>query len=475
MPTSKNVITRFAPSPTGFLHIGGARTALFNWLYTKHVNGKFLLRIEDTDQKRSTQPAINAIIDGLNWLGICYDDQIIYQSQRIARHQEVAMELLKTGKAYYCYTTAEELQELRNNNQTKKHPNKWRNSSETPPKDIKPTIRIKAPTTGFITLNDEVLGTIQFPCEDLDDFVILRSDGTPTYMLAAVVDDHDMQITNIIRGDDHLTNAAKQIIIYNALQWQIPKMAHIPLILGEDGSKLSKRHGALGVDIYQKMGYLPEALRNYLARLGWSHGNDEIIATNKLIEWFDVKDINKSSSRFDFKKLEAINSHYIKIMDNEELLNEILKLLPLIDDIDVIKNNLTDETKNMLLLALTPLKERAKTLLDIINSAKFIFKKLPLEVTEKSKEMLTDFNKDIFKDLINIFTNIEDWNKKNLEEVIKTYLNDNNLKFAQIGPCVRIALTGDYNSISIYDLLIILGKQESIKRLNSQLDKQIVS
>lgn len=475
MPTSKNIITRFAPSPTGFLHIGGARTALFNWLYAKHTNGKMLLRIEDTDKQRSTKAAIDAIIAGLNWLGITADEEPIFQSERENRHREIAQQLVEKGQAYYCYGNPEELPESKENNSkatnfSQPHDRRWRDSTETPPSGVKPAVRIKTPTEGFITLHDKVLGEIKFPYADLEDFVLLRSDGTPTYMLAVVVDDHDMGVTHIVRGDDHLTNAAKQMILYNAMGWEIPTMAHIPLILGEDGAKLSKRHGALGVTEYQKMGYLPEALKNYLVRLGWSHGDDEIMSTEQLIKWFEIEDINKSASRFDFKKLDAINSHYLKNMADDELLQEVLALLQIVDNGSIIKDNLTETNISKLLTAMPALKERAKNLLDIIDSAEFIFQQQEVTLTEKAKEMLQTFDKKIFQDLAELFSEVQQWDKANLEVVIKSYLEQQNLKLGKVGPFMRIALTGDSNSIGLYDLLSILGKDEVIARLKKQVN-----
>lgn len=328
-----SVITRFAPSPTGFLHIGGARTALFNWLYAKHTGGKMLLRIEDTDRERSTEAAVKAIIDGLHWMGLSYDGPPISQFERAERHRQIAEQLVKNGKAYYCYASPEELAEMREKARAEGRPprydGRWRDRDcSEAPKGVKPVIRIKAPEDGETIVHDRVQGDVRFPNKDLDDFVILRSDGSPTYMHAVVVDDHDMGITHIIRGDDHLTNAARQMIIFKAMGWDIPVMAHIPLIHGENGAKLSKRHGALGVEAYRTMGYLPAALRNYLVRLGWSHGDDELISLKDMISWFDIEDINKGAARFDLKKLDSINGHYMRMSNDQELFDAALNILP---------------------------------------------------------------------------------------------------------------------------------------------------
>src|SRR5471030_3240910 len=317
-----SVVTRFAPSPTGFLHIGGARTALFNWLYARGRGGKMLLRIEDTDRERSTPEAIDAILDGLKWLGLDWDGEVIYQFTRAARHREIAERLLASGKAYRCYATAEQLTAMREKaraeGRTRLYDGMWRDRDPSEaPAGIKPSIRLRAPQTGETVIEDQVQGRVVWQNENLDDLVLLRGDGNPTYMLAVVVDDHDMGITHIIRGDDHLINAARQKQIYDALGWTVPVMAHIPLIHGPDGAKLSKRHGAMGVDAYRAMGYLPQALRNYLARLSWSHGDDEIISDADMVAWFDIDGIGKSSARFDFAKLESVNARYLRAMPDQ--------------------------------------------------------------------------------------------------------------------------------------------------------------
>src|SRR4029077_3881115 len=366
-----SIVTRFAPSPTGFLHIGGARTALFNWLYARKHGGKMLLRIEDTDRERSTKEAITAILDGLTWLGIEWDGDTIHQFSRAARHREVAEQLLAAGQAYRCYASQQELDEMRekarSEGRAKLYDGRWRDRdpSDAPP-GIKPVIRIKAPLSGEITIEDQVQGRVVWQNENLDDLVLLRSDGTPTYMLAVVVDDHDMGVTHVIRGDDHLTNAARQTQIYQALGWNVPVMSHIPLIHGPDGSKLSKRHGALGVDAYRAMGYLPVALRNYLVRLGWSHGYQEIFSTEEMIAAFDLPQIGRSPARFDLAKLESLNGRYIRHSDDQSLVQAVEELLPHIANGAAVAAKLTPRLREQWLAAIPSLKDRAKTLLDLI-------------------------------------------------------------------------------------------------------------
>src|SRR5580765_976237 len=371
------VVTRFAPSPTGFLHLGGGRTALFNWLYARRHGGKMLLRIEDTDRERSTAAAINAIIDGLTWLGLSWDGDIIFQFSRAARHRQVAEQLLAAGHGYRCYCSPQELTEMREKaraeGKTRLYDGRWRDRDpgDAPP-GIKPAIRLKAPLTGETVVDDQVQGRVTWQNENLDDFVLLRSDGNPTYMLAVVVDDHDMGVTHIIRGDDHLNNGARQTQIYQALGWKVPVMAHIPLIHGPDGSKLSKRHGALGVDAYRAMGYLPAAMRNYLVRLGWAHGDQEIFSTEEMMAAFDLPQIGRSPARFDFAKLESLNGHYMRSSDDADLIAEIERLLPHVAGGMELKAKITPELRSRLLAAMPGLKERAKTLVELIDGARFI-------------------------------------------------------------------------------------------------------
>src|SRR5437868_5300216 len=382
---SETIVTRFAPSPTGFLHIGGARTALFNWLYARGRGGKMLLRIEDTDRERSTQAAIDAILDGLTWLGIDWDGEAVYQFARSQRHREVVEELLAAGRAYRCYASPEELAQMREaarrEGRTRLYDGRWRDRdpSEAPP-GVKPAIRLKAPLTGETIIEDQVQGRVVWQNENLDDLVLLRSDGSPTYMLAVVVDDHDMAVTHVIRGDDHLTNGARQKQIYEALGWPVPVMAHIPLIHGPDGSKLSKRHGALGVDAYRAMGYLPAALRDYLVRLGWSHGDQEIFSTEEMVAAFDLSNVGRSAARFDFAKLENLNGHYIRHSDDQSLVKMLEGELDYLPGGADLKAKLNDKTRSQLLKAMPSLKERAKTLIELMDGAYFIFADRPLEI-----------------------------------------------------------------------------------------------
>ena len=465
---SDKIITRFAPSPTGFLHIGGARTALFNWVFARKMSGKMLLRIEDTDRARSTDAAIDAILDGLSWLGITWDDEPISQFANKNRHIEIANQLVKSGHAYKCYCTKQQLEQKKQqaiaNAQSPQYDETCRNlSPDKAPKNIDPVIRIKVDKKKNIIVQDKVQGDVVFKGENLDDFIILRSDGTPTYMLAVVVDDHDMGITHIIRGDDHLTNAARQIIIYQALNWDIPTMAHIPLIHGADGAKLSKRHGALGVDAYRKMGYLPDALRNYLARLGWSHGDDEIFSTEQMIEWFNLEDLNKGASRFDFAKLANINAIYIRKAEPSELFEKMLSLaneLNLKNDILGLENY-----KTTVLNALPILVTRAKTILDLIDLSKFIYTIRPIELDEKANNILTTENKKMLGEIILSFEDISDWTSDNLKPIIKQYADLKGVKFGAVAQPIRAALAGRFNSPGIFEVMTLIGKTETILRL----------
>src|SRR5581483_7519241 len=411
---ANSVVTRFAPSPTGFLHIGGARTALFNWLYARKHGGKMLLRIEDTDRERSTDAAIGAILDGLKWLELDWDGDVIYQFSRAARHREVAESLLAAGKAYRCYATPEELTAMREKaraeGRTRLYNGLWRDRdpSEAPP-GMKPTIRLRAPLTGETVIEDQVQGRVVWQNENLDDLVLLRGDGNPTYMLAVVVDDHDMAVTHIIRGDDHLINAARQKQIYDALGWDVPNMSHIPLIHGPDGSKLSKRHGALGVDAYRAMGYLPSALRNYLVRLGWSHGDQEIFSTEEMIKAFDLPAIGRSAARFDFAKLENLNGHYIRHTDDASLVRMFEDVLNYVPNGAVLKAKLNDATRAQLVMAMPSLKERAKTLLELIDAAAFIFADRPLTIDAKAAALLTAENRSLIGRLRVALWEVKDW------------------------------------------------------------------
>ncbi|MBV2144592.1 glutamate--tRNA ligase [Falsochrobactrum sp. TDYN1] len=471
---SKPVVTRFAPSPTGFLHIGGARTALFNWLYARHSGGKMLLRIEDTDRERSTDAATAAILDGLSWLGLDWDGDVISQFERAPRHREVAEELVANGKAYYCYASPQELEEMREKARSEGRPprydGRWRERPSTEaPAGIKPVIRIKAPQDGETVVRDAVQGDVRFPNKDLDDFIILRSDGTPTYMHAVVVDDHDMGVTDIIRGDDHLTNAARQTVIYNAMGWDVPQMAHIPLIHGADGAKLSKRHGALGVDAYRAMGYLPEALRNYLVRLGWSHGDDEIMSTEQMIEWFDVKDINKGAARFDFQKLEAINGLYMRTSDDNSLFDALVTVLPELEGGKELADALDDKHRAQLLAAMPGLKDRAKTLKELADGAKFIFATRPLDLDEKAASLLNDEGRAILGSVLPHLESVSEWNIEPLDAAVRAHAEAAGLKLGKIAQPLRAALTGKATSPGVFDVLFVLGRQESLDRIRDQV------
>src|SRR6202046_3837859 len=416
-----SVVTRFAPSPTGFLHIGGARTALFNWLYARGRGGKMLLRIEDTDRERSTQAAIDAILDGLNWLGIGWDGEVIYQFARAARHREVVEQLLATGNAYRCYASPDELKDMREaarrEGRAKLYDGRWRDRDPSEaPAGVKPAIRLKAPVTGETVIDDQVQGRVVWQNENLDDLVLLRSDGTPTYMLAVVVDDHDMDVTHIIRGDDHLTNAARQKQIYDALGWPVPVMAHIPLIHGPDGSKLSQRHGALGVDAYRALGYLPAALRNYLVRLGWSHGDKEFFTTEELIAAFDLSSVGRSPSRFDFAKLENVNGHYMRAASDDELFDALIDALPYLPGGAEVAAKLDAHKSGQLRAAIPGLKERAKTLVELLDGAGFLFATRQLEMDAKAEEILARAGRPHLKNLLPRLSALTDWTAASAEE-----------------------------------------------------------
>ncbi|MBR0829358.1 glutamate--tRNA ligase [Bradyrhizobium manausense] len=468
-----SVVTRFAPSPTGFLHIGGARTALFNWLYAKKHGGKMLLRIEDTDRERSTKEAIDAILDGLKWLELGWDGDVIYQFSRAARHREVAEQLLAEGKAYRCYATPEELTAMREKaraeGRTRLYDGMWRDRDPaTAPSGMKPTIRLRAPQTGETVIEDQVQGRVVWQNENLDDLVLLRGDGTPTYMLAVVVDDHDMAVTHVIRGDDHLINAARQKQIYDAMGWALPSMSHIPLIHGPDGSKLSKRHGALGVDAYRAMGYLPAALRNYLVRLGWSHGDQEIFSTEEMIAAFDLSGIGRAAARFDFAKLESLNGHYIRNADDASLVKMFEDVLDHVPTKSELKAKLNDTTRAQLLKAMPSLKERAKTLIELIDGAYFIFADRPLELDPKAAALLTDDNRRLIGRLHSALENVEAWSAATAEAALRSYAEENSLKLGAVAQPLRAALTGRSTSPGIFEVLDVLGRQESLGRLKDQ-------
>ena len=467
------VVTRFAPSPTGFLHIGGARTALFNWLYARSRSGKMLLRIEDTDRERSTAAAVNAIIDGLEWLGLNWDGEPVSQFARAARHREVAAQLLASGHAYYCYATPQELEEMREKakaqGRSRLYDGRWRDRDprEAPP-DVKPVVRLKARLEGETVLEDQVQGRVVWRNDDLDDLILVRSDGNPVYNFAVVVDDHDMGITHVIRGDDHLTNAARQMQIYEALGWTAPIMAHIPLIHGPDGSKMSKRHGALGVDAYRALGYLPAAMRNYLVRLGWAHGDQEIFSTEEMIAAFDLPQIGRSPARFDFAKLENLNGHYIRASSDADLLAEIERLLPHIAPGPELSGGLTPDLRAKFLAAMPGLKERAKTLVELIDSARYLYAQRPVALDEKAAALLDAGGRALLTDLTAELAAVEPWTAETTEAAVRAFSERASLKLGAIAQPLRAALTGRTTSPGIFEVLSVLGKDETLARLSDQ-------
>ncbi len=466
--TSGNqVVTRFAPSPTGFLHIGGARTALFNWLYARHHGGKALLRIEDTDKKRSTQEAIDAILDGLNWLGLDYDEDPTFQSQRAARHAELAHALLEAGHAYKCFATPEELAEMREQQRANKQPlrydGRWRDRDPSEAPDGAPfTVRLKTPLDGVTTIKDQVQGAVSVKNAELDDYIILRADGSPTYMLAVVVDDHDMGVTHIIRGDDHFNNAFRQLPIYRAMEqieggWPDPIYAHIPLIHGSDGAKLSKRHGSLGVEAYRdEMGILSDALFNYLLRLGWGHGDREEITRSEAIELFDLSGVGKSPSRFDLKKLENLNGHYIREADDQSLAQSVLPLIDGATDVELLAQ------------AMPVLKVRAKNLDELAEGAGFLFVNRPLSMTEKAAGLLDQEARERLRLLSQRLAQENHWTIEALEATTKALAEDLGLGLGKIAQPMRAALTGTTKSPGIFDVLVLLGREEALARLDAQ-------
>ncbi len=479
MSQSKPVVTRFAPSPTGFLHIGGARTALFNWLFARANGGKMLLRIEDTDRERSTQAATDALLDGLTWLGLDWEGEAISQFAGAQRHREVVDEMLAAGQAYRCYATPQELEEMREKARAEKRPprydGRWRDRDPSQaPEGIDPVIRIKTPRDGETIVNDHVQGEVRFPNKDLDDLILLRSDGSPTYMLAVVVDDHDMGVTHIVRGDDHLTNAARQKIIYNAMDWDVPEMAHIPLIYGPDGAKLSKRHGALGMEAYRAMGYLPDALRNYLVRLGWAHGDEEFFKTEELDKLFSLKGIGKSPSRFDFAKLENMNGHYIRATDDAELVSRIRDILPEIENGDWFLQRWNTTVEDQLKTAMPGLKERAKTLVELIEGANFLFAERPLKIEDKAAAILeNDDNagRTVLAALLPRLDALSRWDLPSIEAQVREFAADQDLKLGKVAQPIRAALTGRTTSPGVFDVMAVLSREECLARLADQATK----
>lgn len=461
------VVTRFAPSPTGYLHIGGARTALFNWLYARHHGGRTLLRIEDTDRKRSTQEAIDAIIEGLDWMGLDYDAPPMFQSDRAERHAEIAWQLLNAGRAYKCFATTDELEAMREEQRANKKPlrydGRWRDRDPAEAPDGTPfTIRLKTPVTGETTIHDRVQGAVTVKNEELDDYIILRADGTPTYMLAVVVDDHDMGVTHVIRGDDHLNNAFRQLPIIRAMNeiegnWPDPVYAHIPLIHGSDGAKLSKRHGALGVEAYRdEFGILPEALFNYLLRLGWGHGDREEITRAEAVELFDLDGVGKSPSRFDLKKLENLNGHYLREADDARLAALVAARIG------------AEADEALLAQAMPVLKVRAKNLNEVVEGAAFLFAKRPLAMTEKAAQLLEGDGRSILRNIHARLSTENDWTSEALEATTKALAEEQGLGLGKLAQPMRAALTGTTTSPGIFDVLVLLGRDEALARLEAQ-------
>jgi glutamyl-tRNA synthetase len=474
----ETVVTRFAPSPTGFLHIGGARTALFNWLYARRHGGKMLLRIEDTDRERSTEAAIRAIIDGLGWLGLEWDGDVIHQFSRAGRHREVAESLLAKGRAYHCYASPPELEEMREAARREGRPlrydGRWRDCDPTKaPPGVKPVIRLRAPNEGETVIEDHVQGRVVWQNKDLDDLVLLRSDGTPTYMLAVVVDDRDMGVTHVIRGDDHLTNAARQKQIYDALGWEVPEMAHIPLIHGADGAKLSKRHGALGVDAYRTLGYLPQALRNYLVRLGWSHGDQEIFSTDEMIAAFDLKQIGRSAARFDLAKLENLNGHYIRHTSDEALVDALETILSEHGPARGLGDRFPPDLRQKLVAAMPGLKERAKTLVELLDNASFLYARRPLQLDPKAAEILGNGGRERVAGVLRDLESLREWDAQSTEGAVRAYADETGVKLGQVAQPLRAALTGKSTSPGLFDVMTVLGRSETLARLKDQISENV--
>lgn len=459
-----SVVTRIAPSPTGFLHIGVARAALFNWLFARHHGGRFLLRIEDTDRARSTQEAISSIVNSLSWLGLESDAPPVFQSENQARHTEVAQAMLANGTAYRCYCTPEELNEMREQAKAEGrkmlYDGRWRDRdpAEAPP-GVDPVIRLKAPRVGETVIEDQVQGDVRIDNSQLDDLIMLRSDGTPTYMLSVVADDHDMGVTHVIRGDDHLVNAARQAQLYHAMGWQPPVFAHLPLIHGQDGAKLSKRHGALGVDAYRDMGFLPETMRNYLLRLSWSHGDDEIISTEQAIEWFDLDGVGKSAARFDMAKLTNLNAHYLRETTSGEL---ALLIKPILEAEGL---TILPDLVERLTSAMPGLKPRATTLNDLAAAARFYVAPRPIQPDAKAEKLLSSDARDHLADLIVPLQSLQDWDEEALEGLVRTAAETMDLKLGKLAQPLRAALTGSTASPGLFEVMSLLGRDEVLARL----------
>ncbi len=459
------IVTRFAPSPTGFLHIGGVRTALFNWLFARHNGGRYLLRIEDTDRKRSTDEAIAAILDGLAWMGLDHDGEVVYQSRRADRHAEVARGLLAAGEAYLCFATPEELAEMREQaraeGRSMRYDGRWRDRDpkEAPP-GVEPVVRLKAPREGETVIADHIQGEVRVANAELDDMILLRADGSPTYMLSVVVDDHDMGITHVIRGDDHLTNTFRQTQLYRALGWTVPEFAHMPLLHGQDGAKLSKRHGALGVEAYRDMGFLPEAMFNYLLRLGWSHGDDEIISREQAVAWFTLEAVGRAAARFDMERLTSLNAHYIREADDERLLGLIAPLVA-----GVIGGELDEAGRARIARGLPGLKPRASTLVELAEKAAFYAAPRPLALTEKARKELGPDALAHLSRLASDLRALDTWSEESLEGAVRAYAEAHGLKLGAVAQPLRAALTGRTESPGLFEVLAVLGREESLARL----------
>jgi len=463
------VVTRFAPSPSGYLHIGGARTALFNWLFARHHGGQFRLRVEDTDRERSTDEAVAAILDGLRWLELNWDGKVIHQFEGAARHAEIARGLLDAGKAYHCYCSKEELTEMRERARTESRPvrydGRWRNRDPADaPEGVDPVVRFKAPTEGETVIDDGVQGPVRVANEQLDDMILLRANGTPTYMLSVVVDDHEMDVTHVIRGDDHLTNAARQSQLFHALGWELPNFAHIPLIHGADGAKLSKRHGALAVGAYREMGYLPEAMRNYLLRLGWAHGDEEFISAEQAVLWFDLGDVGRSPSRFDTNKLDNLNGHYLRQAEPARLVELIAPAL-----VERLGQPLDSGATDRLLAGMNGLRERAKNTIELAENAYFYVATRPLKPDERAARLLSEGGSERLQAIRSALETLETWQEPTLEALVRKQAEEQGCKLGELAQPLRAALTGSTRSPGIFDVMAVLGRDECLARLDDSL------
>jgi len=469
--TRTRPVTRFAPSPTGMLHVGGVRTALFSWLYARRMGGKFILRVEDTDRERSTDEAVRVILEGMAWLDLQADEGPYYQTQRFDRYKEVIRGMLDDGTAYHCYCTKQELDEMREQQIARKEKPRYSGicrDRTTAREGIQPVVRFRNPTAGSVVVEDLVHGPVTFQNVELDDLIIARSDGTPTYNFCVVVDDMDMGVTHVIRGDDHLNNTPRQMNMLLALGAKPPVYAHVPMILGPDGAKLSKRHGALGVDAYRAMGYLPIAMRNYLVRLGWAHGDQEIFSTEEMIKAFDLPQIGRSPARFDFARLENLNGHYIRQSSDADLLTALEQVLPHIQGGAELLNKLTPELRVKLVAAMPGLKERAKTLVELVDSARYVFADRPLALDDKAAGLLTAEARSLLGEISDELRQVEPWTVEATEQVVRAFAERRGIKLGGVAQPLRAALTGRTTSPPIFDVLAVLGKHESLSRLQDQ-------